>query len=182
MIPITDKQYAFILRLLATRAHGLPTLQEKPLKLRGGKADFVVQGLSISQASDFISWLKEMPELETAPKSDSVLTVTVDKVGIYKAGETLYRVRKAKKTGHLYAEPWNEKLQDFEYLSGAIFRVSPEQRLDAKEVAKLGLITGKCWVCFRTLDKPQSIADGIGPVCKKNYDKAEEVEEDDKGE
>lgn len=55
----------------------------------------------------------------------------------------------------------------WEYASGAIFRLSPEDRMTEEDAKEFGLRTGICACCGRRLKVAQSVEQGIGPVCIK---------------
>lgn len=100
--------------------------------------------------------------------------IQVTEPGMYKLGEDVFQVVFNKDKTHLYAKKLVASYSDgtvhkldFEYDKGSIFKLEPEHRMTVVEVAKLGKLTGFCWVCRRELKVTKSIAAGIGPVCAK---------------
>ncbi len=98
--------------------------------------------------------------------------------GMYKLGETIYKVQHAVHgSGKQYAkalvrgERWakdgdgKEVCWNFEYAPGAISKLSPADRMTLDEAKAFGALYGTCCVCGRTLTDEVSIAAGIGPVC-----------------
>jgi hypothetical protein len=53
----------------------------------------------------------------------------------------------------------------FEYESGAVSKLRPEDRMTLEEAKAFGALYGTCCVCGRTLTKEESIEAGIGPIC-----------------
>lgn len=107
-------------------------------------------------------------------------TVQVTEPGMYKIPggsiyDNVFQVVFNKAKTHLYAkklvatyDACNELHRvDFDYDKGSIFKLSAENRMTVAEVAELGKLTGRCWVCRRELNTAKSIAAGIGPVCIK---------------
>ena len=54
---------------------------------------------------------------------------------------------------------------DFEYESGAIFRIQPEHKMSLDRAKTLMIRYGRCIVCGRPLKVSESVERGIGPVC-----------------
>lgn len=100
--------------------------------------------------------------------------VTVTEPGMYQVGDEVFQVvfngagtrLYAKKLVATYVSGQVHRL-DFEYSKGDIYRLEPTHRMTAADVAKLGKLTGFCWVCRRELKTTKSITAGIGPVCAK---------------
>lgn len=112
----------------------------------------------------------ELSELQRAArKTESKVDPAED--GYYVYGDTFVCVKwNRAKTGQ-YATVWDTESQSWEYdnsqsrklmaevKAGKLSRVTPE---DAK---RFGDLYGVCMKCSRTLTDPESIANGIGPVC-----------------
>lgn len=109
----------------------------------------------------------------TAPQHKDKVTIT--EPGMYRiAGEVFLVERSKRHVGRLYAKRLiptyvGQKLHklEFEYQAGAVYRLEPEHRMTVDEVAQLGKLTGRCWVCRHKLTVQKSIEAGIGPVCAK---------------
>ncbi len=59
---------------------------------------------------------------------------------------------------------------DFEYESGAIFRIEPDHLMGIERAKQLMIQYGRCIVCGRRLKVAESVERGIGPVCIKYFD------------
>lgn len=89
--------------------------------------------------------------------------------GTYKVNGKNVQVKVGKSSGLPYFVIDN-------YYAGALSKPANAWAMDAlstPEKAEVALVayaqeTGKCGVCGKTLKDPESIAAGIGPVCKKN--------------
>lgn len=110
--------------------------------------------------------------------TEPVVTRTpVTEAGMYRKGETIFKVQKAVHgSGHLYAKRLHVLPSDravrgewvkatFEYAPGALKTLAAEDRLTLEEAKTYGALYGTCIVCGRTLTDEKSIAAGIGPVC-----------------
>lgn len=156
----SDKQVAFITKLATERNQPIPT-------------DLAAYTMAL--ASKTIEKLLAMPKPEKAPSPDAVT-----EVGIYRndAGD-VFKVRKSKSTGNLYAEKLapigGQRLAEngatvhwtFQYAPGAIKSLTKGMRLTLDEAKKFGILYGVCIVCGKTLVDARSVANGIGPVCAK---------------
>lgn len=139
----TDRQVSFIQTLLKER------VWEQAVD---------VSVLSSKDASGLID------NLLKAPKDKAKVVV---EIGIYQNDKgDIYRVQPSRQTGRLYAK----KLVftgGWEYESGAIYRLKPEQKWTLEQAKAFGAETGLCCVCGAFLTDPNSVAEGIGPVCAK---------------
>lgn len=100
----------------------------------------------------------------TTPTAEPTRTVEPLTEGMYKVGDTVYKVQVAVHgSGHLYAK----RLEGgrFEYAPGMMKRLRPEDKMTLEEAKAWGVLYGTCCVCGRTLTDEDSIAAGIGPVC-----------------
>lgn len=89
--------------------------------------------------------------------------------GMYAKDGRFYRVLRSRE-GRLYAKELIETdgRPEFVYARGAIFELTPEDRMTLEQAAEYGQIHGWCCVCGKHLTNPKSVAAGIGPVCAKN--------------
>lgn len=95
----------------------------------------------------------------------------VTEAGLYRDGETVYRVKWNKEQTNLYAVRFvpeaTTKSERFVYEGGAVKRLNADNRLTVEEAEKLGAHYGVCCVCGTELTDSKSIERGIGPVCAK---------------
>jgi len=86
-----------------------------------------------------------------------------------------YKVQIAKQSsGRLYAkvlvqDEYAASGWSFEYRKGAIYDLTPADKLSLEEAKQFGQLYGVCCVCAAELTDEQSIAEGIGPVCGKRW-------------
>lgn len=59
---------------------------------------------------------------------------------------------------------------EFEYAPGAVYNLTPDDRMPLDRAEALTLRYGRCIVCGRTLKAAKSVRAGIGPVCVKYFD------------
>lgn len=95
----------------------------------------------------------------------------VTEAGLYRDGDTVYRVKWNKEGTNLYAVRFvpeaTSKSARFVYEGGAVKRLNADNRLTVEEAEKLGAHYGVCCVCGAELTDAKSIERGIGPVCVK---------------
>lgn len=110
-------------------------------------------------------------------------------IGMYTSGDDIFKVQKSRTSGHLYAKRLvvigGKRLVDadesvvnfeFEYAPGAVRDLRDSDRMTREQAAAFGLRFGICCVCGKTLTDAESVKNGIGPVCIKQFD-AEAVEQ-----
>ena len=94
----------------------------------------------------------------------------VTEVGMYRLGESIYRV-KLSQAGRLYAMRFVpeavERASRFVYEGGAIHRLSADNRMTLADAQAVGAQVGICCVCGRDLIVVENIERGIGPVCAR---------------
>jgi hypothetical protein len=162
--PASEKQIAFLKTLAA----------ERP----SAASDLKPEGMTLSEASMWISYLKTLPrEVFTGPKASHAKAT---EVGIYfdPAAKTVYRVRPSKSTGNLYAErlrPARTEGQKgtFEYVAGLLYKVDPAWLLTLEEARAVGREFGFCVRCGALLENPKSVEAGLGTYCIKVWRKEE---------
>lgn len=105
-------------------------------------------------------------------------------IGMYTNGNgDIFKVQRSKSSGHLYAKRLvvigGDRLVDadesvvnfdFEYAPGAVRDLTDDQRMTREQAAAFGLRFGICCVCGKTLTDAESVKNGIGPVCIKQFD------------
>ena len=147
----TAKQIALITALRAER-------NLEPLNLGG---------LTIEDASAEIARLFAIPRPKAERKAERV---QVTEAGIYRTSDgTIYKVQRSRETGNLYAKRLNVAGRGFTYAQGAIYALTPADRLTLAEAKAFGFEFGICCVCGAELSDPKSVAQGIGPVCAKRW-------------
>lgn len=170
--PITEKQEAFLNRLLEER----PAYRDVENLWPDNVAKITKR--MASQKIDEI--LKTVPK-EAAPRAaGSGSPVTED--GMYRTKDgTIYKVQVAVHgSGNLYAkrmvaldEPRVMKTKtvshEFEYAPGAIKKLTAEDKMTLEEAKAWGALYGTCCCCGATLTNETSIAAGIGPVCGSRF-------------
>lgn len=163
--PASTAQKAFLRRLVSERQ--LTATQQAVVDKPGFYDEITMLG-----ASHVIETLLAAPrkpvEVET-PSGATVTATPVTEVGMYKSGDTFYKVQRSG-TGNLYAKQLYRAGNGhwaFEYASGAIRSLAAEQRLTLAEAKAFGVEFGVCCVCAATLTDPKSVEAGIGPVCAK---------------
>lgn len=106
-----------------------------------------------------------------AKKADAVVVAEpVSEVGMYRKDGVVYRVKKARGSGNLYAMRYCPDViggDRFVYVAGAVRRLSATDRLTLEEAKAIGHQYGQCCVCGADLSDPKSVEAGIGPVCAK---------------
>lgn len=102
------------------------------------------------------------------------------KPGMYQLpnGE-IFKVQKSQQSGYLYAKhlrpiggqrlvETGERVNfEFAYAPGAIKMLRPEHAMTIEAARAFGIRYGVCCVCGTFLKDAESVAGGIGPVCRK---------------
>lgn len=92
-----------------------------------------------------------------------VVKKTRDKERVYAK-----RLIELKASSHLNVKDDGVKIE-FVYAPGAIQRIKPEYKMPKDRAEELTIRYGRCIACGRTLKAAQSVRQGIGPVCIKNF-------------
>jgi len=163
--PITYKQRAYIAALVAQREVPVPE-----------DLDGLLDVMTRETASETIDRLRAYPlrQVTAAAIASIAASAKADLVvGIYRLPEdgTIVKVQKAVHgSGKLYAKRLVEATGKFAYEPGLVFQVQAAGvKLTLADAQQYGKLYGMCVVCARTLTDETSIADGIGPVCKKKF-------------
>lgn len=104
-------------------------------------------------------------------------------IGIYRVGETIYKVKPNRDKTRKYAErliytvgeakrlteAGTEIKAEYEFARGAIYRIRPDNRVTGQEAEELSIVFNSCIACGRHLKAAESVAAGIGPVCRKKW-------------
>lgn len=132
--------------------------------------------------------------LKACPFASRGNAPTVTEPGVYRKDGKVYIVKPTRETAKL--DPSERKLYakvaveiggtrltefgevvdvEFEYANGAIFLLSPEDRVPFADAKALTIRYGRCIVCGRHLKAAQSVERGIGPVCRTYFPDAEQA-------
>lgn len=175
----SDKQISFLNSLLRDR--------NVPDSLRH-EAEAVRDAGDRRDMSAMIDRLKACPwPREQAPQAERNAEVAVSDPGVYRRDGEVYIVKPNREKTKLYAkrlvEIGGERLAEngdvisieFEYAPGAIYKLSPDDRMPFEDAKALTARYGRCIVCGRHLKAAQSVERGIGPVCRTYFPDAEPV-------
>lgn len=135
------------------------------------RGEFLVEELKnlieIQRAERFNSIVgitQEAATLPTPPKTSAVKPSV--EPGLYHHEDGIARVKTTKNgrtvAGYLIAGR-------FSYQKGLVYRIDPAKKVTEAEAAAYGHETGACMCCGRTLTNPESIALGIGPICRDKW-------------
>lgn len=174
--PPSEKQVAFIRRLQAERGIE-PT--DGPETAR--------------EASRYIDRLLATPKVSSEPEAERREAPDALQPGVYEVDGVVYIVKPTKaeykdqplSERRLYAKRVVELNStrivetedgeksfvevDFVYDRGAVFRIHPEHRMTGDRAKELTIRYGRCIVCGAFLKAGESVEQGIGPVCVKNF-------------
>lgn len=141
-----------------------------------GLTDGQVKGVLNCLRADVVRQDALDAEAAAGPVARPVKREAITQDGMYKLGETIYKVQKAVHgSGKLYAKRLvvDTSVQpahvSFEYEAGAVSRLSASDKLTLEEAKAFGALYGTCCVCGRTLTDETSIAEGIGPICARRF-------------
>lgn len=103
----------------------------------------------------------------------------ITEAGMYQRDGIIFKVQQNREKSRVYAK----KLQEcsgarfaeqgdvvhfeFVYERGAVWSLTPEDRMTEAQATEFGVRTGMCCVCAAPLKDAVSVARGIGPVCAK---------------
>lgn len=123
--------------------------------------------------STAIDYLVDLP---AKPRADAPTE------GFYELDGRVYRVRKAQKGSHLYAlvltgpngesevAQWHDpKATDWTFAPGMMPKLKPEHRMSVERAEELSRLIARCIRCNAVLENPESVARGIGPICRKKF-------------
>jgi len=91
--------------------------------------------------------------------------------GFYHNAIGIFKVVTNQASGHRYAKQLTitEGVASWEFAKGAVTKLQPQTKLSLETAAKFGALYGQCICCLRLLDNEESIALGIGPICREKY-------------
>ena len=157
--PVTEKQQAFIEKLLAER-------DVTGTAYEGWTPDW--SRATSAAASSVIDYLLTLPVQEDREPE----------AGVYETpDQRWFRVYHGQQSGkmlvkEIHAEHglMGDMEVSYEYLGTASKHLPGNaRRMSLEEVGSLGIATNHCMICGRRLDDPESVDRGIGPVCAANY-------------
>jgi hypothetical protein len=117
--------------------------------------------LSLNEASNAIGELMAQPRKPAVHQDGQALGE-----GYYWVNGLAYKVQKSQ-TGNFYAKVFSES--GYEYAPGAMRVLASAERLTLEQAAELGIKTGRCVACGKLLTDPESVAYGVGPVCRAKF-------------
>lgn len=155
----TDKQQAFIMRLAndrlvkeAVRSSIVDRLSYGPMPTK-------------AEASRMIDWLLAQPKTSRDVAREQAAPV---EPGMYETEHgVVYKVYPARMSDRMFAKELTA--DGFVYRGLATRFVSAKDRMTLEQAAAYGRTFGHCVVCGRLLTDPESIAAGIGPVCRERF-------------
>ncbi len=174
-VPATDKQVAYARALLADRAVDADFIVRFMQRVEDGT-------LTKDEASQTIKYALARPKAEVAAQASAAAPQPVPvEPGIYERDGRIFQVKQSKRTGNRYALVLTEKhtgvrrltergeviAAEYVYAPGAVKNIKPEHRLTVARAEELSVVFGSCIRCGRTLKAAESVAAGIGPVCRK---------------
>lgn len=178
----TDKQIAFIEKLMTQigqKTEGITS--EEAQGARGAnemiRKHLASNGISKRQASNLIETLIRTSNINFGTPATPIQTPTraprvEAPIGIYREGEKIFCVRKARQSERVYAyeliniEGRNPR---WEYVAGKVYELKVEDMISLEVAQQYGRRTGICCICGRFLTDNESVAKGIGPVCEQKY-------------
>lgn len=114
--------------------------------------------VTLAQATFLIDVLVDLPRKPVVHEDGEAVTT-----GYYFLEGEVYQVVESK-AGRLYGKHFTEA--GYEYQPGALRMLKHAARLTVEMAAEAGVKTGRCCVCARLLTDPESVANGIGPICQ----------------
>jgi hypothetical protein len=155
----TDRQVTFLGTLLSERVYPTATFAVVSDALLAGTLDKAA-------ASRAISALMSLPKRPRAAAAPRPVVAADLSEGMYRTADgSVYRVKKSRESGRLYAKSLDLLTGEFTYAAGAVYRLTAADRMTLEQAKFLGCEMGICIVCGATLTDPVSVAAGIGPIC-----------------
>jgi len=162
----SEAQAQFLRDLIATREW-----QVRGWNQEQAEAMLTAGTLGKAEASALIDALRQAPRKATGAVAIKGSTAGLSE-GMYRSGDgNIYRVQASRESGRLYAKRlvWDLARDDkprFEYDRGAVYALTPADRMSVEDARAWGVETGACCVCGAFLTDAKSVARGIGPVCE----------------
>lgn len=147
MNPATPRQISYIRNLADERGYDF--------------GDRNPDAFTVAEASEMIDYLLALPRASRVAFVESELSE-----GMYRLDNgDIYRVQRGRDSGKLYAKKLDWANNTFEFVAGALFRLTANDRMTLEDARAWGVETGICCVCGAFLTDARSVANGIGPVC-----------------
>lgn len=170
-IPATERQMGFIADLHNAidpdnAAEALLAIEQGDAPLSKADASKMIEHLIAERGRTRQAGKVERQQVEQkqAPSGTGISE------GFYKSTDgNIYQVVQAKHGAHFLAKILDQETGKFEYAGAAKRFVKADQRMTLEEAQEYGKRTGTCMVCSRRLSNPESIAAGIGPVCRGRF-------------
>jgi hypothetical protein len=130
-----------------------------------------INSVTFAEVNDVLNLLKSIINAEKEDAKRITPSVKPISEGAYWHEGRIVRVQKARQTGNLYATIQVEpNVDEFEYVRGLINKVNPDNMLTHEEMKAFAAEFHQCGDCGRRLTNKESIAYGIGPICRnKGY-------------
>lgn len=108
-----------------------------------------------------------LQQVATLPNPFEEKPGPVTEDGMYQRHGVIYKVQKAVHgSGNLYAKRLDVDTKSFVYAPGELRNLTSADRMTLEAAKEFGNLYGICCRCAAPLTDEQSIADGIGPICK----------------
>lgn len=178
----TEKQIAFINKLMEKIDFKITGItSEEALGAQTANTmirNYLLNGaVNKRQASALIETLIKTSEINFGVSTSVVVNQVVQPrvaapLGIYREGETIYCVRKARQSERVYAYQLittEGQNPHWDYVAGKVYDLKVENMISLEAAAQYGRKTGICCICGRYLTDASSVRKGIGPVCESKY-------------
>lgn len=178
----TDKQIAFIHKLMEKIDFKITGVTSEEAETAKSVNKLIRKHLENGatnkrQASELIASLIKASDINYGVSTSVVVNQVVQPrvaapLGIYREGETIYCVRKARQSERVYAyqlitiEGQNPR---WDYVAGKVYELKVESMISLEVAQQYGRQTGICCICGRFLTDAESVQKGIGPVCGRKY-------------
>jgi hypothetical protein len=144
------------------------------LEANAGRNDFLDSVLFAFRRYGNLTPKQIAAVLRNADRDGSVKRANANpvvEIGMYRNGDGVFRVKRAKSSGNLYAMKFvpdaADKSDRLVYAPGAIKTLTADQRMTVDEAQEIGALYAVCCVCGADLTDEKSVKAGIGPVCAK---------------
>jgi hypothetical protein len=129
-----------------------------------------INSVTFAEVNDVLNLLKSIIKAEREDNANKNNTPTKTEVteGAYWYGELIARVQRSRQSNNLYVKLETGKgTGKFEYAPGVIRQIKAENMLTAEEMKAYAEVHHHCGDCGRKLTNKDSIAYGIGPICRE---------------
>lgn len=127
-----------------------------------------ISKITFAEVNNTLDMLKsKIANERNAPKATKAATVITP--GIYRNEESgeIFKVYKARGGSHLLCKKMID--DEFVYQGAANRFIRGCVRVSIDEAKEYGRRTGSCMICSRELTNPESITNGIGPICASKF-------------